>query len=292
MNTTSRSIITPRSADRSDALAYRAVAPAARVSSRRRANRWLAFVAISLISVGFLLPFVWMLSTSLKTLDKAMEYPPRLVPDAIELHRAPGGAMTPVPENYWRVVTHDKMDFPLYTLNTLIVAGLAVLGTCISSSLAAYAFAKLRFRGRGPLFAVMLATMMIPFPVLMVPLFAIFRWFGDYTPLQMLGTLRPLWLPAMLGGAFNIFLLRQFYLTIPHELSEAARIDGCGDFGIWWRIVLPLSRPALAVVALFTFMWAWKDFLAPLTFIQDPSQYTLSLGLQVFQSTHGGTEWH
>ena len=142
------------------------------------------------------------------------------------------------------------------------------------------------------LFAVMLATMMIPFPVLMVPLFAIFRWMGDHTPLQMLGTLRPLWLPAMLGSAFNIFLLRQFYLTIPIELSEAARIDGCSDLGIWWRIILPLSRPALAVVALFTFMWAWKDFLAPLTFIQDPSQYTLSLGLQVFQSTHGGTEWH
>jgi multiple sugar transport system permease protein len=233
-----------------------------------------------------------MLSTSLKTLDRAMEYPPRLIPDAIELHKTEAGRPTPIPQNYWRVVTHDKMDFPLYTFNTLLVAGLSVLGTCLSSSLAAYAFAKIRFRGRGPLFALMLATMMIPFPVLMVPLFAIFRWMGDHTPLQMLGTLRPLWVPAALGGAFNIFLLRQFYLTIPTELSEAARIDGCGEFGIWWRIILPLSRPALAVVALFTFMWAWKDFLAPLNFIQDPSQYTLSLGLQVFQSTHGGTEWH
>jgi len=138
----------------------------------------------------------------------------------------------------------------------------------------------------------MLSTMMIPFPVLMVPLFAIFRFMGDYTPIQMLGTLRPLWLPAFFGSAFNIFLLRQFYMTIPEELSEAARIDGCSEMGIWWRIILPLSKPALAVVALFTFMGAWNNFLGPLIYLQDPSQYTLALGLQVFQSSHGGTEWN
>jgi multiple sugar transport system permease protein len=108
----------------------------------------------------------------------------------------------------------------------------------------------------------------------------------------MLGTLRPLWLPAFFGSAFNIFLLRQFYLTIPNELSEAARIDGCSELGIWWRIILPLSRPALMVVALFTFMGAWNDFFRSLIFIQHRDQYTLSLGLQVFQSAHGGTEWN
>jgi len=201
-------------------------------------------------------------------------------------------AGTPIPQNYWRVVTHDKMDFPHYTRNTLIVAGLSVIGTVVSSSLVAYAFAKIPFRGRNFFFVLMLATMMIPFTVRMVPLFAVFRWIGDHTPFAMLGTLRPLWVPAFFGSAFHIFLLRQFYLTIPNELSEAATIDGCSDFGIWWRIILPLSKPVLAVVALFTFLWAWNDFLGPLIYIQDPSQYTLALGLQVFQSTHGGTEWN
>lgn len=259
---------------------------------RRHPERWFAFIAVCCISVGYLFPLIWMLSTSLKTLDKTMEYPPRFIPDHIEMHTTEGGIATPIPQNYWRVVTHDKMDFPLYTRNTLTVALLSIVGTVLSCSLVAYGFAKIRFRGRGFLFALMLATMMIPFPVRMVPLFAIFRTIGDYTPLQMLGTLRPLWIPAFLGSAFHIFLLRQFYLTIPDELSEAARIDGCTEFGIWWRVILPLSKPALAVVSLFTFMGAWNDFLGPLIYLQHPEQYTLALGLQVFQSTHGGTEWN
>jgi len=254
---------------------------------RRHAERWFAFAGISLISIGFIFPFIWMLSTSLKTLDKTMAYPPRLIPDQVELRQG-----TPIPDNYFRVVTHDKMDFPRYTRNTLVIAALSVIGTVFSCSLVAYGFAKIPFRGRGILFAIMLSTMMVPFTVRMVPLFSIFRWLGDHTPFQMLGTLRPLWFPAFFGSAFSIFLLRQFYLTIPDELSEAARLDGCSDFGIWWRIILPLSKPALAVVALFTFMWAWNDFLGPLIYMQDPSQYTLALGLQVFQSTHGGTEWN
>jgi multiple sugar transport system permease protein len=257
------------------------------IRKRRYPQRWVAFLALCMISVGFLLPFVWMISTSLKTLETTMEYPPRFIPDKIEMHGS-----TLIPENYWQVITNDKMDFPLYVTNTLTIAVLSVIGTLLSSSLAAYAFAKVRFRGRGLLFALMLSTMMIPFSVRMVPLFAIFRWIGDYTPLQMLGTLRPLWVPAFFGTAFNIFLIRQFYLLIPDELSEAARIDGCSEIGIWWRIILPLSKPVLAVVALFTFMWSWNDFLGPLIYMQDPSQYTLALGLQVFQSTHGGTEWN
>jgi multiple sugar transport system permease protein len=265
-------------------LTYAAVTRRAR---RRRSQRWIVFVALCMICCGFILPLVWMLSTSLKTLDKTMEYPPKWIPDRVEMHPA-----TPMPENFWRVITHDKMDFPLYTRNTVTVALMSMIGTIFSCSLAAYAFAKIRFRGRGTLFAIMLATMMIPFTVRMVPLFNIFRWLGDHTPFQMLGTLRPLWLPPFFGTAFCIFLLRQFYLTIPDELSEAARIDGCSELGIWWRVILPLSKPALAVVALFTFLWSWNDFLGPLIFIQEPSQYTLALGLQVFQSTHGGTEWN
>ena len=265
---------------------YRAPAVVARASRRRHPERWLAFAAVCVMSIGYLFPFAWMLSTSLKTGADANAFPPRMIPPEIKWHSAL------VPENYWGAVTHDKMDFPLYTRNTLVIAALAVIGTVLSSSLVAYGFAKVNFKGRGVLFALMLSTMMIPFPVLMVSLFTIYHWIGQHTPVQMLGTLRPLWLPAWFGSAFHIFLLRQFYLTIPQELSEAATIDGCSEFGIWWRIVLPLSKPALSVVALFTFMWAWNDFLGPLIYLQDPSQYTLSLGLQVFQSTHGGTEWN
>jgi multiple sugar transport system permease protein len=134
--------------------------------------------------------------------------------------------------------------------------------------------------------------MMIPFPVTMVPLFGIFRWLGDHSGIDWIGTTKPLWVPAWFGNAFNIFLLRQFFLTIPSELSEAARIDGCSEFGIFTRIILPLSRPVLVVVALFSFMNAWNDFLAPLIYLHRPEQFTLGLGLQNFQSQLGGTPWH
>jgi multiple sugar transport system permease protein len=138
----------------------------------------------------------------------------------------------------------------------------------------------------------MLATMMIPFPVTMVSLFTIFRWLGDHTAVQWLGTFKPLWVPAWFGSAFNIFLLRQFFLTIPNDLSEAARIDGCSEVGIFVRVILPLARPALVVVSLFAFMGAWNDFLGPLIYLQRPEQFTLALGLANFQSQHGGTPWH
>ena len=125
-----------------------------------------------------------------------------------------------------------------------------------------------------------------------VSVFIVFRFIGDYTPIQILGTFKPLWLPAWFGNAFCIFLLRQFFLTIPDELGEAARIDGCSEWGIFWRIVLPLSRPALAVVALLTFMSSWNNFQGPLIFLQSPQQYTLALGLQTFQSQQNGTDWN
>jgi len=251
-----------------------------RSRGRRHPERWVVLAAILLICAGFMLPFVWMLSTSLKTVEKTMSFPPQFLPDPV------------VPKNYWKVITSDKVDFPLYTRNTLLIAALSVVGTTLSSAVAAYGFAKIRFKGRGLLFGLMLSTMMIPFPVMMLPLFIIFRCVGDYTPLQMLGTFKPLWLPAWFGSAFSIFLLRQFFLTIPDDLSEAARIDGCTEWGIFWRILLPLSRPALAVVALFTFMASWNNFLGPLIYLQRPQQYTLALGLQAFQSQQGGTDWN
>jgi len=176
--------------------------------------------------------------------------------------------------------------FVVYLYNTLVVAVLGVIGVTLASALAAYGFARVPWPGRRVCFAITLSTMMVPFAVTMVPLYGIFRALG------WIGTLKPLWVPAFFGGAFNIFLLRQFFLTVPQDLSDAARIDGCTEFGIFWRIMLPLSKPALAVVALFHFMYAWKDFMGPLIYLQKQETYTLSLGLQFYQSQHGGSEWH
>jgi multiple sugar transport system permease protein len=178
------------------------------------------------------------------------------------------------------------ITFLTYLANTLVVAVLGVVGTLLSSSLVAYGLSRIRWRGREALFTVILATMMIPFPVLMVPLYGVFRTLG------WIGTLMPLWVPAWFAGAFNIFLLRQFFLTIPEDLTDAARIDGCSEIAIFWRIMVPLAKPALAVVALFHFLYAWNDFLAPLIFLTEPDTFTMALGLQQYQSQHGGSEWH
>ncbi len=227
-----------------------------------------------------IIPFLWMVGTSLKTADSAMAFPPQLIPNPA------------VPGNYVDVLTNPKANFILWTRNTLIVTILVVAGTTISSAFVAYGFSKIKFKGRGFLFGLMLSTMMIPFPVMMVSLFVIFRWLGDHTGTQWLGTFKPLWVPAWFGSAFNIFMLRQFFMTIPDELSEAARIDGCSELGIFFRVILPLARPALVVVALFSFMGTWNDYLGPLIYIQRPEQFTLGLGLQNFQSQHGGTPWN
>jgi multiple sugar transport system permease protein len=177
-------------------------------------------------------------------------------------------------------------EFPRYLGNTVLLCVLNVIGTVFSSALVAYGFSRIEWRGRDRLFGVVLATMMIPFPVVMVPLYVLFRALG------WVGTLQPLWVGAFFANAFNVFLLRQFFRTIPKDLSEAARIDGCGEFRIFWQIILPLCRPALIVVALFTFLGTWNDFLGPLIYLTDQRDFTLALGLQAFQSRSGGTEWH
>jgi len=178
------------------------------------------------------------------------------------------------------------ITFLTYLSNTLLVAILGVCGTVLSSALVAYGLSRVSWKGREGLFNVTLATMMVPFPVLMIPLYSVFRSLG------WIGSLMPLWVPAFFGGAFNIFLLRQFFMTIPNELSEAARIDGCNEFAIFWRIILPLARPALSVVALFHFLFVWNDFLGPLIFLTRPETFTMALGLQQYQSQHGGSESH
>jgi multiple sugar transport system permease protein len=176
--------------------------------------------------------------------------------------------------------------FPRYLGNTLLLCILNVIGAVTSSALAAYGFSRIDWRGRDRVFLVALGTMMIPFPVVMVPLYSLFRALG------WIGTLQPLWIGSFCAGAFNVFLLRQFFRTIPQDLTEAARIDGCGEFRIFWQIIVPLCRPALMVVGLFTFLGTWNDFLGPLLYLTDQKDFTLALGLQCYQSQSGGTEWH
>lgn len=225
-------------------------------------------------------PAGWVLVMEDKTVVRADEQrrwdcvPPEAVETRIELA--------------WRnfAAAMQAIPFARYTLNTLILCLLTVVGTTLSNSLVAYGFARLDWPGRDWYFAVTLATMMVPFPVTMISLYALFKKLG------WVGTWWPLWVPTFFGSAFNIFLLRQFYMCIPRDLTEAARIDGCSEFQIYWRIILPLSRPALAVVALFQFMGTWNDFMGPLLYLNDQNKFTLSLGLQFFQSQSGGTEWH
>jgi multiple sugar transport system permease protein len=179
-----------------------------------------------------------------------------------------------------------QVSFFTFLGNTLLVCVLGALGAVFSNAIIAYGFSRIRWRGRDLLFGLALATMMVPFPVLMVPLYGVFKG------LSWIGTLKPLWVPAFFGNAFYIFLLRQFFRTIPEELSEAARIDGCSEWTIFWRIILPLSKPALAVVALFHFLWGWNDFMGPLLFLTRKHTFTLALALQNYQSQGGGVQWH
>lgn len=232
------------------------------------------------IAIAFIAPLVWMVATSIKPEVQATSGQIRLLPDP------PGSTLHHAAANYSAVWNDRTVQFPVYLRNTLIVAALGVIGMTLSSAIVAYGLSRIQWRGRGAVFALILATMMIPFPVLMVPLYIIFRELG------WIGTLRPLWVPAWFGGAFNIFLLRQFFLTIPVELDEAARLDGCSHWTIFWKVILPLSKPALAVVALFHFIYVWNDFVGPLIFLTNRDQFTLALGLQLYQSQAGNTPWN
>lgn len=238
------------------------------------------YAMLAVTALLFLTPLVWMAGTSLKPETQAASQELRLLPDPASsvFHQAA--------KNYREVWDDPSVEFPVYLRNTLIVAGLAVVGMTLSSAIVAFGLSRIQWPGRGAVFFTVLLSMMIPFPVIMVPLFLVFRDLG------WTGTLMPLWVPAWFGGAFNIFMLRQFFMGIPKELDEAARIDGFSQWGIFWRVIVPLSRPALAVVALFHFIYVWNDFLAPLVFITSRDQFTLALGLQLYQSKSGLTPWN
>lgn len=242
-------------------------------------GKLVTHIVLILFSFLFAFPLLWLVSTSLKPIEETMKTPPTWIPSTF-LWR-----------NYLDAITYGQeslgyIPFLVYARNTIVIALLVVSGTVASNALVAYSFARLRWKGRDLAFAATVATMMVPFPVLMVPTFSLFE------KLHWIGTFRPLWVPAWFGSAFSIFLLRQFFKTIPFELSEAAKIDGAGEWRIFRDIILPLSKPALAVVALFAFMGAWNDFLGPLIYLQYQQTFTLSQGLQFYQSMHGGSQWN
>jgi ABC-type glycerol-3-phosphate transport system permease component len=236
-------------------------------------------MALVALSVMFILPLLWMLSTSLKPIEETMRNPPVWIPSVIKWSNFPDAIRYGEQELGY-------IPFLVYARNTFLLAILTVTGSVLSNALVGYSFARLKWPGRDFFFAVTLATMMIPFPVIMVPVFALFKQLG------WVGTFRPLWVPAFFGSAFFIFLLRQFFRTIPMELSEAAKLDGCSEFRIFSDIIVPLAKPALATVALFTFMGTWNDFMGPLIYLVDQNTFTLALGLQAYQSQHGGTQWN
>jgi multiple sugar transport system permease protein len=245
----------------------------------KAAKVWLTQFTLIALSIFFLLPLLWMIVTAVKPLDETMTSPPVWIPSKLLIG------------NFAEAFSYNSKDlgyipFLVYGKNTLFVTCLAVIGSVISNSLVAYSFARIPWRGRELLFGITLATMMVPGPVLMVPMYALFKEFG------WIGTFRPLWVPSFFGSAFNIFLLRQFLRSIPMELSEAAKIDGASEWRTFIDVIMPLTRPALVVIAIFTFLWAWNDFMGPLLYLTDQQTFTLSMGLQFFQSQHTGTPWN
>jgi ABC-type glycerol-3-phosphate transport system permease component len=226
----------------------------------QRVTRYSLLVAVAVL---FVLPLFWMVSSSLKPEYQMFASPQVWWPSP------------PRWQNYSEALTQQPFD--QYAVNTLLIAIGSIAGSLLSCTLVAYGFARLRARGRGPLFLILLATLMLPYPVTMVPLFIMFSRIG------WVNTFWPLIVPAFFGNAFYIFLLRQFFLQIPGELEDAARLDGASELQILRHVVVPLSKPALATVAVFAFQASWNDFLGPLIFLQDQSRYTLMLGLSFFR---------
>ena len=227
----------------------------------------LVYAALIVLGAIFALPFIWLVTTSFKLPQFILVSPPQWIP-----HPATW-------ENYAKGLSY--IPFLLYLKNTLIICFTCVIGTLISSSLVAYGLSRIEWKGREALFIIILSTMMLPYQVIMVPMFTLF------TKLGWIDTFLPLTVPAFLGNAFFIFLLRQFFMSIPNDLTDAAKLDGCSEFGVYRQVILPLSVPALATVGLFTFMNTWNDYLGPLIYLFDERNYTLSLGLAMFLGQYG-----
>lgn len=239
-----------------------------------RRTKILVYVVLGLLCIPPLLPLIWMVSTSLKGTEQMYGTGQStftltsLVPSPIHTENYPDALKT--------------LPFLVYLRNTIFLCLCTVVGAVASSALVAYGFAKIQFAGRSTLFMLMIATMALPGQVTMIPVFGLYRSLGWY------GTYLPIIVPAFTASAYYVFLLSQFFKTLPNEMSEAARVDGAGEWTIFTRLVLPLSKPALATCALFQFIGTWNDFLGPLLYINDPAKYPLAYGLQQFVSLYGG----
>ncbi|QQE77737.1 carbohydrate ABC transporter permease [Alicyclobacillus sp. SO9] len=238
---------------------------------QRVTQKFIVYLLLIGISISFLVPFVWLVLSALKSSDEIFVFPPVWLPKHFEWG------------NFVKAMT--EVSFGRFGVNTIIIAVLNMVGNVASCAFVAYGFARFRFPGRKILFGILLATLMIPPEVLLIPQFILFH------KLNWINTFLPLTVPAFFGNAFFVFLLRQFFMTIPIELEEAARIDGAGPLRIFLQIVVPLIKPALTAVAIFSFEGAWNSFLGPLIYLNDQSKYTLQLGLNLFQGTFH-TQWN
>jgi multiple sugar transport system permease protein len=236
------------------------------VRERRRLSvtRVLAYVLIVILAILYAFPFYWMVVISLKNIRELDTIPPTLIP------------LYPTPQNYLDALLQPGRYYPLFFKNTAIMVGFGVIGRLVSNTLVAYGFARIPVKGRSVLFVLVLATMMIPESVLLIPQFLLFKTFG------WLDSLLPLVVPRFFGTAFFIFLLRQFFLTIPRELDEAALIDGANHFRIFWSIMLPLSGPILVTVFALSFVELWNDFFGPLIYLNSQSHMVVAVALRLF----------
>jgi multiple sugar transport system permease protein len=228
---------------------------------------WLLLLAGALVMV---MPFVWLVRSAFMTDDQIFISPPQWIPHPVAW------------ANFSEALT--AQPFLRYFANTMIIEIFAVTGTVVTCSIAGYSFARLRWKGRNVVFGLLLTGVMLPYAVTLIPTFVMWGYLGaldTFLPLTV-----PAWFAGAGGGVFNIFLFRQFFLTIPFELDEAAYIDGANPWQVFWRIILPLSKPVVVVVVIFTFIGVWNDFLGPLLYLSDESKFTLALGLATFQSTY------
>lgn len=240
---------------------------ARRAAVADRISRAVLLAGLTLGAALFLVPLYVMIAMSLKTREELAQTQSWQWPQA------------PTLANFERVLTNPDAPFPIFFLNTVSIAFLSTLGVLLSSAIVAYPFARLKFRGRDRLFILLLATMMLPGVVTMIPTYVLYRELG------WIDTIKPLTVPAFFGGgAFNIFLMRQFFMSLPRELDEAALLDGASHAVIFWRIIVPLSGAALATVGIFSFIYNWKDFMGPLLYLNSPEKQTLELGLRTYQS--------
>lgn len=233
------------------------------MTRRQRINKTILTVVMFALALLILFPFIWMVFCSFKPLNEIYEFPPRILSGNMSLN------------NYKEVLFEQDPSFLVYLKNTVITTVLSVLGTVITSSMAGYAFAKMKFKFRDQLFLLYLVTMMVPFQVLMVPQFILFKAMGIFN------TLWALILPRLFTP-LGTFLMRQYFLDVPNEIIEAGKMEGLGEFGIFARLVLPIAKPAVCTVVILNFVWRWNDYEAPLIFLTDNKLYTLTVGLTNF----------